>query len=259
VSAPRAGSRWQALLLVTISTAGIVLAVRAERSSEARANRLHRSDALEEAAALYADRAAADTTDAQLRYNLGTTLLRLGSPAAYAQLLTASASRNERVKIRASYNLGLWDLIQALLVASDDSARVYATAAIEANKAVLRLDPDHEDAKWNLAIARLALEGATPQLNEGVIDTPNGAPNLGEIELVEGPQPFGDDQSFGDGASEGEDEALASDDLEPLTPDEAEQILGTGHLEPSTMLGKLLTREGRARRRRGNDFGGPPW
>ncbi len=53
---------------------------------------------------------------------------------------------------------------------------------------------------------------------------------------------------------------MAQVDLLPLTLAEASAILGTGHLDPSTMTGKLLLREGRARRRRQNFVvEGPPW
>ena len=45
----------------------------------------------------------------------------------------------------------------------------------------------------------------------------------------------------------------------PLTLDEASAILGTGHLNPSTMTGKLLLRQGRARGGRRRILAGPPW
>lgn len=253
------GNRWRALLLVTLAAVGIVLTSRAERRSETRANRLHRNDLLEEAAAIYIDRAVEDSTTARLHYNLGTTLLRLGSPTAHAELTVASASDDERLRTSALYNMGLWSLIQALISANTDSILHYAAQAIEENKAVLRLDPDHPDGVWNLALAQRVLVAASPRTNPGSMDTPNGAPDLGEVELVEGPQPFGEDESVGDTPSEGEEEALSGEDLEPLSLEEASEILGTGHLDPSTILGKLLLREGRSRRRQGTYVNGPPW
>lgn len=253
------GSGWRALLLVGLSVVGIVLTVRADRASESRANRLHRADRLEEAAEIYVDRFAEDSPAARLHYNLGTTLLRLGSPEAGLELTTASESDDERVRVGAHYNLGLWRLIQALLSQSNDSIVYHATQAVEENKAALRLDPSHTDAGWNLAFARILIAEASPDFGLGNIDEPNGAPDLGEIQIIEGPAPFGQDEGFGDQASEAEEESVATEDLLPLTLAEASDILGTGHLNPSTMTGKLLLREGRARRRRRNVVVGPPW
>ena len=254
------GSGWRALLLLGLSVVGIVLTVRAERASESRANRLHRADRLEEAAEIYISRAAAGSTAERLRYNLGTTLLRTGSPEAAQELTTAKESDNERVRVGAHYNLGLWRLIQALLSQSSDSIVYQASQAVEENKAALRLDPSHPDAGWNLAFARILIVEASPDFDMGNIDEPNGAPDLGEIQIIEGPSPFGQDLGFGDQPSEAEEESIAQEDLLPLTLAEASDILGTGHLDPSTMTGKLLLREGRARRRPGRTVvRGPPW
>ena len=253
------GSGWRALLLVGLSVVGIALTVRAERESESRANRLHRADRLEEAAEIYVDRAAEESAAERLHYNLGTTLLRMGSPEAALELTTAKESDNERVRVGAHYNLGLWRLIQALLSQSSDSIVYQASQAVEENKAALRLDPSHPDAAWNLAFAQILIVEASPDFDVGNIDEPNGAPDLGEIQIIEGPSPFGQDEGFGDQPSEAEEEAIAQDDLLPLTLSEASEILGTGHLDPSTMTGKLLLREGRARRRRQIFVEGPPW
>ena len=253
------GSGWRALLLVGLSVVGIALTVRAERASESRANRLHRADRLEEAAEIYVDRAAEESATERLHYNLGTTLLRMGSPEAALELTSATESDNERVRVGAHYNLGLWRLIEALLSQSNDSIVYQASQAVEENKAALRLDPSHPDAGWNLAFAQILIVEASPDFDVGNIDEPNGAPDLGEIQIIEGPSPFGQDEGFGDQPSEAEEEAIAQEDLLPLTLAEASDILGTGHLNPSTMTGKLLLREGRARRRRQNIVVGPPW
>jgi hypothetical protein len=253
------GSGWRALLLVGLSVVGIALTVRAERASESRANRLHRADRLEEAAGIYVDRAAEDSTAERLHYNLGTTLLRMGSPEAAQELTIGMESDDEGVRVGAHYNMGLWRLIEALLSQSNDSIVYHATQAVEENKAALRLDPSHPDAGWNLAFARILIVEASPDFDVGNIDQPNGAPDLGEIQIIEGPSPFGQDEGFGDQPSDAEEEAIASEDLLPLTLAEASDILGTGHRNPSTMTGKLLLREGRARRRRQIFVEGPPW
>jgi hypothetical protein len=100
---------------------------------------------------------------------------------------------------------------------------------------------------------------ASPDFDLGNIDQPNGAPDFGEIQIIEGPSPFGQDEGFGEQASEAEEEAAAQEDLQPLTLSEASNILGTGHLDPSTMTAKLLLREGRDRRRRQIRVEGPHW
>ena len=255
------GSGWRALLLLGLSVVGIVLTLKAERASESRANRLHRADRLEEAAEIYVDRAAEDSAAERLHYNLGTTLLRMGSPEAALELTSAKESDNERVRVGAHYNLGLWRLIQALFFSqSSDSIIYHASQAVEENKAALRLDPNHPDAGWNLTFAQILIVEASPDFDVGNIDEPNGAPDLGEIQIIEGPSPFGQDEGFGDQPSDAEEESIATEDLLPLTLAEASDILGMGHRNPSTMTGKLLLREGRARRRRQNFFvEGPPW
>ncbi len=253
------GSGWRALLLVGLSVVGITLTVRAERASESRANRLHRADRLEEAAEIYLDRAAEESAAERLHYNLGTTLLRMGSPEVALELTTAKESDDERVRVGAHYNMGLWRLIEALLSQSNDSIVYHATQAVEENKAALRLDPSHLDAGWNLAFARILIVEASPDFDVGNIDQPNGAPDFGEIQIIEGPSPFGQDEGFGDEPSDAEDESIATEDLLPLTLDEASAILGTGHLNPSTMTGKLLLRQGRARGGRRRVLAGPPW
>ncbi len=250
---------WRALLLVGLSVAGIALTLNAERESESRANRLHRADQLEEAAAIYGARAADESAPDRIRYNLGTTLLRLGEADAAIELFAGTESDDERVRAGAHYNLGLWRLIQALLAGSNDSVVYHASLALEENKAALRIDPDHPDAPWNLAFAQILITEASPDFSTGNMDQPNGAPDLGEIQIIEGPSPFGQDEGFGEQASDAEEEALAQQDVLPLTPAEASEILGTGHLDPSTMTGKLLLREGRERRRRQDFSVGPPW
>lgn len=253
------GNRWRALLLVGLSVVGIVLTIRSERTSESRANRLHRSDRLEAAADIYGDHVLQDSTTERLHYNLGTTLLRLGDPAAATQLVEATDSDNERIRIHAFYNLGLVSLIGAFLAQSDDSVLIHARSAVEANKAALRLDPDHIDAGWNLVLAQRILDADFTDFDPGNQASPDEAPDLAEVQIIEGPAPVGQEEGYGESPSEGEEETLAAEDLPPLSLTEASDILGTGHLDPSTMTGKLLLREGRELRRRGRFNQGTPW
>ena len=132
-------------------------------------------------------------------------------------------------------------------------------AAVEANKAALRLDPEHENARWNLALARRVLETAAPE--PGLMDpgSISGPDNIGEPMVTPAPMQLADREGLQDVPVVGESETAAGDDLEPLSPADADQILGTGHLDPSKMISKMLVRESRQRRARAVFFEGQPW
>ncbi len=253
------GDGRRALLVAVLSLVGIVMTVRADRASEARANRLHRSDELPEAAAIYSERIVDDPSAPDLRYNLGTTLLRMGEPGALEELAVGSASDDERLEVRARYNMGLWSLIRAILATSNDSTLFHAANAIEANKSALRLDPEHLDARWNMALAQRVLAEATPE--PGLMDPGDisGPEIMGDRMESPSPPDLANREGIDETLTTGEQEALAGEDLAPLSVLEASEILGTSHLDPSTIMAKLLRREGRALFRRGYYVEGPPW
>lgn len=253
------GDPRRAALVALLSILGIALTLRADRTSEARANRLHRADRLEEAAAIYAARVQDDPDAARLRYNLGTTLLRQGDLGAFDELAAGSDAESERLQVRARYNLGLWSLIQSIMSPTTDSVRFHAANAIEANKAALRIDPTHEGAKWNLALAQRVLETSTPE--QGIMDPYDipGPENIGERMETADPLELANREGLDDVAVTAESEALAGEDLAPLSPAEADQILGRSHLDPSTLIMKMLRRESRSQRQRGYYGDGPLW
>jgi len=254
------GNPRHALLLAAFAVAGIGATVWADRTSEARANRLHRSDAVEEAAAIYAARVAEDPEATRLRYNYGTTLLRQGADGAFEELLAATSTESERQRVHAFYNMALWSLIEALVTqAGTDSILYHAANAVEANKAALRLDPQHENARWNLALAQRVLETAAPE--QGLMDpgSISGPDNIGDPVVTPAPMELADREGLEDVPVVGEAETLAGDDLLPLSPAEANQILGTSHLDPSRIMSKMLVRESRQRRARAIFFDGQPW
>lgn len=255
----RFGDGRRTLLVAALSLAGIGLTVRAERSSEARANRLHRHDALAEAAVIYDQHVVDEPSAADLRYNLGTTLLRLGKPEAFTELVAGTDTDDERLRVRAHYNLGLWSLIAAIMAPETDSVLFHAANAVESNKSALRLDPDHVDAGWNLWLAQRILVSAAPE--QGLMDPGDitGPENIGERIETTNPLDLANREGLEEAFANGEQEAPAGDDLEPLSVLEANQILGTSHLDPSTIMTKLLNREGRARRRQAIYVEGPPW
>ena len=253
------GDPRRAAIVAILSILGIALTLRADRDSDARANRLHRADRLEEAASIYATHVADEPEDARLRYNLGTTLLRQGDLTALDELVAGSATDDEQLAVHVHYNLGLWSLIQSIMAPTTDSVLFHAASAVEANKEALRLDPSHEDAKWNLALAQRILATSAPEqalMDPGDITGPD---NIGE--RIESPNPMelANREGLVNVAVIGEAETLAGEDLAPLSPIEANQILGNGHLDPSRMITKMLVRESRTRRARAIFFDGPPW
>jgi len=253
------GSTRHALVLSAFAVFGIAATVLADRASEARANRLHRADAIDEAAAIYAERVADHPEETRLRYNYGTTLLRLGAEGAFEELSAGTSSDDEQQRARAFYNMGLWSLIQALVAAETDSVLYHAANAVEANKAALRLEPERENARWNLAMARRVLETAAPE--PGLMDpgSISGPDNIGDPVVTPAPMQLADREGLEDVPVVGESETPAGDDLAPLSPAEANQILGTSHLDPSRIMAKMLVRESRTRRARAIFFQGQPW
>jgi len=252
-------NRRRTRVLVALSLAGVATTLYADRSSAARANRLHRADALDEAAAIYRDRVEQDPGSARLRYNLGTTLLRQGDETAFDDLAAATVADDEGLRARAFYNLALWSLIRAVLAESTDSVLFHAANAVEANKAALRLAPDHEDAKWNLAIAQRVLETSTPE--QGLMDPGDisGPDNIGERMETTTPTDLTDRWGEDDVLVVAEAESMAGDSLLALSPAEAGGLLGTTHLDPTKIMYNMLEREGRSRRRRAVFFDGSPW
>jgi tetratricopeptide (TPR) repeat protein len=247
------------LVLVALSIAGMTATIYADRTSESRANRLHRADELPEAAAIYRERVEQDPEAARLRYNLGTTLLRMGEPGAFEELAAGTVAESERLRVRSFYNVGLWSLIQSIMAPSTDSVLFHAANSVEANKAALRLDPEHADAKWNLALAQRILVTSAPEqslMDPGDISGPD---NIGERMESEAPNDLADREGDEDILAAAESESLAGDSLQALTPAEANGILGRGHLDPTRIMFKMLDREGRARRRNGYYVVGSPW
>lgn len=231
-----------------LALAAGITAWSAERGSLERANRLHREGRVEEAAALYRARTAHTPSDPQLRYNLGTALAALDSSGAEIELERASPGGSREVRGRAEYNIGLLRLQSALDAGDPDSVRADAAAAIEANRMALRLTPGDPDAKWNLAMAVRLLDSIETferrsgrELTEGAVEADVvtrsvNVPDAAEDEFAEDPP------------AEGERETVAVvGDESPLSPEEAAEILGDSHLDPTSILEKLLAIEGRTR------------
>ena len=76
------GASWLRVTVISVTLAGLVFTWTNERTSVERANRLHRTGNLPNAVAVYQNRIDSDSLRLGLRYNLGTSLLELGSARA---------------------------------------------------------------------------------------------------------------------------------------------------------------------------------
>ena len=186
------------LVVTAVLAAALTAVVVAERTSEERANRLHRRGDWSTAARIYRARlqeetpvapgdvaaefpaapedAAPDTGPAalpprapHLHYNLGTTLLELAnSPDARARLSRGAAAPDDELRSLAWYNLGGASLRAVIAAPGSDSALVHVVAAMEENRNALRLSPGREEAAWNLALARRMLDSLDTGARRGV-------------------------------------------------------------------------------------------
>jgi hypothetical protein len=236
--------------LLLLAAAGVAVSWSVERGTVERANRLHRAGDLPAAAGIYADRVAGDSSDPLLRYNLGTTQLRIGLSSASAQLEAGTQASETDLRVRSHYNLGLWNLLRAREAEAADSARVYALASIAEGKSALRLSPGRADARWNLAMAQRMLDSIQSDDGRAGTESVDGSAESDELVRTDEMRELQDESPVGEGPQEGEEETLArSEELLPLTITEADDILGSGHLDASTMIRKLLAFEGRTQRR----------
>jgi hypothetical protein len=235
-------------LAAVVAVLGLLLSWSFERSSLERANRLQREGRSAEAAQLYADHVAREPGSPEVRYNLGTTLLDLDSLDAEIELGRALRGGTREVRARAQYNTGVSRLDRAITSGEADSVRTHAAAAVEANRAAIRLRPEDDDAKWNLAMALRLLDSIESferrsgrELTEGAVEADVVTRSVNVPDAAE-------DERAEDPPAEGETETVAVVGEEaPLSPEEAAEILGRSHLDATEILTKLIALESRTR------------
>lgn len=239
--------------LVAVGAAiGLAASWSVERGSVQRGNRLQRSGVGEGAVAIYAARVESSPDDAALRYNLGTALLTASedgaSDAAEEELSRATRSADVDVQRRAQYNTGLLQLDRALAADTPDSVRLHAAASVGANRSALRLRPDDDDAKWNLAMGLRLLDSIDAEQRRSGREQMEGAMEADVVtRSVNVPDPAEDERAE-DPPAEGEDETVVVLGEEaPLSAEQAAEILSRSHLDATLILGKLLALEGRSR------------
>ena len=243
------GDSWLRVTVMALTLAGLVFTWTNERKSVERANRLHRSGDLPKAAAVYQSRIDLDSLRLDLRYNLGTSLLELGSAGAEEELALGVESNDDEVTKLALYNLGVSRLLRAVSAEHVDSMRVHARASVQANRNTLRLSPDQADAKWNLSMAQRLLDSIDAANRRAGRATAEGPVDPDELvpaeNMLEGEE---EDPRQGFAPLEGDDESLAELSEEaPLPFAEAAEILGATRLDGAAIMRKLLALESRTR------------
>ena len=243
------GASWLRVTMISVTLAGLVFTWTNERKSVERANRLHRTGNLPKAVAVYQNRIDSDSLRLGLRYNLGTSLLELGSARAEEELAFGVESNDDQVTKLALYNLGVSRLIRAVAAENVDSMRIHARASVQANRNTLRLNPDQDDAKWNLSMAQRLLDSIDAANRRAGRVTAEGPADLDELvpaeNMLEGEE---EDPRQGFAPLEGDDESLAElGEEEPLPFAEAAEILGVTRLDGAAIMRKLLALESRAR------------
>jgi len=134
-------------------------------------NRLYRAGQFRRAAEVYQRRAAAGDTSAEVRYDLGTALLRLQKWDEARPLLESAAEvrRVPALRQRALYNAGNADLepVFRRKVTEADARRERLQRAIAHYKDALLARPGDGDAKWNLELAQRLLDREPPRSGGG--------------------------------------------------------------------------------------------
>jgi hypothetical protein len=238
--------------LAALALAGAAGGWKIDRDSVERANRLHRAGAFQEAAKLYAGRLAREPGSARIRYNLGTALLGQGNAAAGEALGAVGPDAEIEVRLRALNNLGLWRIASAGTAVGQKRARAHAVAAVDAYRTALRLEPGRADASWNLAIAlRMLASIETGDYQEGGDPVPEAGERERGADPDAEPADPAEEQEPEPGPSDGEGETAArAIAAAPLSQGEAARLLGTGHRDPTVIVGKLFALEGRIQRQR---------
>jgi hypothetical protein len=210
-----------------------------------RANRLFRSGDMEGAADIYSSWIDTTRIGAIASFNLGNALAGSGSPQAERYLVRATEGGDSAAAQRAHYNLGYRVLTEADADLDPYVAIPLLAQAIRSNRAALQLDPDDEDARWNLALSLRRFDELPMQdFDEGPIEeeiesdrevSENEEENASSESEAEDPgdgteeSELPDEQGSSLAPAAGSPEALASGDPGPMTPEAAMRLVeGSG-------------------------------
>ena len=112
-------------------------------------------------------------------YNLGTALLGIDADSSEVLLRLATESEDGVTAQRGYYNLGYRLLALSQGPMGRDSAISVLGQAVVSNRAALRIDPNDQDARWNLALAQRGFDGLVIPPNEAARES--GSDNDDEI------------------------------------------------------------------------------
>jgi hypothetical protein len=112
----------------------------------------------------------------------------------------------------------------------------------------LRLRPEHQDTKWNLAMAQRLLDSIRAGDRESGEESAESALEADEVVQSENVLDVDEENELPEDAPrQGEDETRADlSEEELITTAEAEEILSGGYLDPALLVRKLLALEGRS-------------
>jgi hypothetical protein len=131
------------------------------RSSLERGNRLYHEGRVENATEVYRARVESES-EGEAAFNLGTALMSVGSAEAEEFLRFATELGDPAAIQRAYYNLGRLFLARAEEAPDPEVAIPQLSGAVASGRAALQLDPEDEDARWNLALAQMRLDSLMP-------------------------------------------------------------------------------------------------
>jgi Ca-activated chloride channel family protein len=183
-----------------------------------RGNRHYRAGRFAEAVEAYESALRDGSDSSELRYNLGTALLRLGRyEEAEKHFGEALEAVDPDLRERTFYNLGNRFLEAARNAADPRSQGPLLGSAIEAYQRALRIDPRDGDAKWNLEMA-IREEDQSQQQSQSGDQQQQGEPDQ---QQQDGEGGGGMPQT--DQQQETQSESRA--DRSPLTKEQADRVL----------------------------------
>jgi Ca-activated chloride channel homolog len=185
-----------------------------------RGNRYYRAGRYQQAVEAY-EAALRDGSDSrELRYNLGTALLRLGKyEEAEQQFQRALDAVDPDLRERTFYNLGNRFLDASGKEANGSAKGSLLDAAAEAYRRALRIDSQDPAAKWNLEMA-LREQEQNKQSSQGGDQDPQGKPQ------PQDQQQDGQGGKGGSSADQPQPEPRPGDSNRvPLTRDQADRVL----------------------------------
>lgn len=246
--------RWRWLVVVVVAATLVPVFIWRDQSTVERGNRLYRGGDALRAVEVYLG-VGGDGDRGSAQYNLGTALLPLDPDSAEGLLRSATEASDPGARQRGFYNLGYRYLNAVRGPTGIDSSTTTLSAAVESNRAALRLNPADDAARWNLALAQRRLDELLPPDEEA--DRESGSTDSEELviedqalarsetaDAVSGLEPedprTGDNTGERRGAEEGAREAWASQDPGPMTRDAAVGLLRRVQDQPETLIRGIL-------------------